>query len=185
MNLELSRLDGLKMFLLVIVRPNSAFATIRDNADRYFWWSMGGLGLSTVTEYFILPLLFSEWNISYFILFLLELVTFFLFVRILIWFINRVKSDVHQWRRIFSMSGYVWTVVTLPVLITDPLLYVFDLTIIRDLAYIIMLIWLVILMVNVVKVLYKEFNTWGALLAVLITCVVIIIFDSFVQAVLW
>lgn len=83
------------------------------------------------------------------------------------------------------MSGYVWTVVTLPVLITDPLLYVFDLTIIRDLAYIIMLIWLVILMVNVVKVLYKEFNTWGALLAVLITCVVIIIFDSFVQAVLW
>ncbi len=183
--MERSHLDGLKMFLLVIIRPNSAFATIRDNTDRYFWWSMCGLGLSTVTEYFILPLLFLGWNIFYFIPTLLAFVTFFLSVRILIWLISRVKLDVRQWRKIFSMSGYAWTVVTLPILIIDPLVYTFDLSAIGALAYIIMWIWLVILMVKVIKVLDKEFNTWGALLAVLAGCMVMFIFDVFVQAVLW
>ena len=34
-------LAGLAMMLRVVITPNSAFAEIRDNADRYFPWSLG------------------------------------------------------------------------------------------------------------------------------------------------
>lgn len=103
------------MFLLVIVRPNSAFATIRDNADRYFWWSLGGFGLITIV-YYTMTFLSRGAVIndgSSVLAYILALSPPFLCLLIISWLISRQENGIGHWKVAFSTLGYVWTIFTI------------------------------------------------------------------------
>ena len=121
-------LDGLKIIFLILVRPNSAFETIRDNDEKYIWWSVGGFILSsTVPAFFIFSLMppqrYGDDPPLFIIESALSLGTAFLVFTVFIWLIGWAKRGNRYWKKTFSVLFYAWIAVSLPASITAPLLY--------------------------------------------------------------
>ncbi len=120
-------MEGLKMVMVVMTRPNSAFAAIRDNDHRYFWWSVGIFGLAAVvTGTFRLlapqpffsdtdPLHITQ-DIVYAVLTGLASVT-------VTYMAGRMWSGNLYWRKVFSAVFYTHIPIILSNSITATVLY--------------------------------------------------------------
>ena len=167
------------MFLLVIVRPNSSFATIRDNADRYFWWSVGGFGLTIVLAAMLNVLAFSDSFIREGLL-----TMFFLIFLPILWYIGRWRHGNRDWRAVFSVLFYVWTPVSILatigyILIFIPISVMYELLPLHALYIVIVYaffllgvwIWSFILGIKAIKVV----NDWGTRKAIIVGIIGILI----------
>ena len=182
------------MFLLVIVRPNSAFATIRDNADRYFWWSVIVFGLSYVVFTICGHLVYSELSylgmsppimtVTYIILYVLGFVT-------LVYIIGKVWGGNQCWKKVFTVMFYknvalilVFTIMTIiwyfSRVIETPLsdslsqFFLLESTIILVIGIFGFAIWANIMTIKAIKVVH-EFSTIKAILVGLCSLIPIIV----------
>ena len=183
------------MFLLVIVRPNSAFATVRDDFERYFWWSLGGFVLVTAiahhTPYFQYASLYRDIPVDLYILLAPPLS----FIPIISWLIGRKKDGIRHWRAVFSVLGYAWTVYFLlllgiSIIIGTTISYFyfelhmhnFDGAIFGYVLSAGIFIWFMILMVKAIKVANNTVGIGKAIFVAILGYIVILIFSPLVQA---
>ena len=121
--------SGLGIILRVIVAPNSAFAEIRDNAARYFPWSLGivvfvGI-LSTIMED-PWALLFDVFEYTSGIaagiaaviaaVIAVNIATFFAFTAV-IYLIGRLLGGNRNWKQVFSVISYA-EIIWIPIIVT-------------------------------------------------------------------
>ena len=173
------------MFLLVIIRPNSAFATIRDNADGYFRWSLGGFVLMTAQSVVSDIVLFDG-------MFPIAELLFFLMFLPVFWYISRWQHGNRDWRTIFSVMFYLLTFLSTMLFLSSAFLFIFydnfDEFSIRDAALIFnlhgffhfgMYVWFLILAIKAIKVV-NDWDTGKAIItgivSILITAGVMFLF---------
>ena len=111
--------SGLGIILRVIVAPNSAFAEIRDNADRYFPWSLGivvfvGI-LSTIGDPWALFEVF-EYTSGMAAVIAVYIATFFAFTAV-IYLIGRLLGGNRNWKQVFSVISYA-EIIWIPIIVT-------------------------------------------------------------------
>ncbi|MYG32925.1 MAG: hypothetical protein F4202_02855 [Cenarchaeum sp. SB0677_bin_16] len=188
------------MILFVMIRPNSAFATIRDNDEKYIWWSVSIFGLSFVAfvtyGYSMPPELnnllpsITYLTITYGILSELVFVT-------LTWLVGRVWGGNPHWRKVFSVlfcKNIVYILASAIIIVmwqsssftagtpwTDSLVAISLFLPISPLTIILLglIIWMIILVIKAIKVVHG-FDTGKAVVVGIFSCIPIIAIGVFV-----
>ena len=177
------------MILLVITQPNSAFATIRDSDNKYFWWSIGIFGLTTIATtslggWFMQLSTHIIWldavmSIAYAIVMGIAYVSF-------LWFIGRSWGGNRYWRSVFSTISYTYTILLILLIALLPLLSIYEEAtatamfeydiyvwiIILALFVVATAIWHLILIIKAIKVVNK-FSTEKAIVVFLVSVIMI------------
>lgn len=187
-------LDGLRIILLVIMHPNSAFATIRDNVEKYFWWPVVGLGLSlAVWVFFVIAVesLLQHSDPLFLIINATSIAgkaTSHLIFTVMVWLIGRAKGGTRQWRKVFSVLFYVWAVLAIPHVVLGAILFVLSLEIedtwiVFELVIIIRFflfgwaIWAVILVIKAINVVNKWYDTWKAVKVFILSLILVVLIE--------
>ena len=181
--------SGLGIILRVIVAPNSAFAEIRDNAARYFPWSLGivvfvGI-LSTIMED-PWALLFDVFEYTSGIaaglaaIIAINIAVFFAFTAV-IYLIGRLLGGNRNWKQVFSVISYA-EIIWIPIIVTNML--VGDISFIAFwgrvgiVVLILLIVWVAVVAVKAVKVV-NGFGTAKAFgLVVLAEVIILVVYLS-------
>ena len=143
---------------MVYTQPNFAFTIIRDDFERYFWWSMGGVGLSLVPHVIYGDMTGPSNFVGSYVFYAMLLLVFIT----LCWYMSKHGT---RWRVIFSVLSYTVMVITIPVVIYNVLiteLYHMIHTYAPILYYAI-IIWALFLVIKAIKVINNRSSTWKAI----------------------
>ena len=152
-------LAGLVVMLRVIVAPNSAFVEIRDNADRYFLWSLGivvflGILLTVIDPWEPPPeyqLNIIATNIS------VGILGSFVSAAV-IYLLGRLLGGNKNWKQVFSAIFYTG-IIAIPILVSSMLVgqtassaSAFSGLLLWMVFLVPAIVWMAIVMVKAVKV---------------------------------
>ena len=175
-------LAGLGMMLHVIIAPNSAFAEIRDNAGRYFLWSVG-IAVFVCILYAVIdlwaPLVEYQSNIAIGIA--TSILSIFAYTA-LIYLIGRGLGGNKNWKQVFATMFYV-EVISIPLFVSSILVgqtastASWDFLLLAIALLLALIVWLVVVMVKAVKVV-NGFGTAKAFGLIVLVGVIITIIST-------
>ena len=182
-------LAGLVMILRVIIAPNSAFAEIRDNADRYFPWSLGIVVfmaiLFAVTDP-LTPFAKDQSNIA--IDMAVSILGSFVSAAV-IYLFGRLFGGNKNWKQVFSAIFYA-QIIAIPIPVVSTLagqtasLSPFSGLLLAIAVVVPAIVWAVIVMVKSVKVI-NGFGTAKAFGLIVLSIVITLVLYSPIIAILY